>query len=68
MLIVDLTHYREMEKIPSLTAQVSVHAKSRLFNLNKNFPGQLFLDNVNFVAVVSKNTTCIILVDISKRL
>ena len=66
MLIVDLTHYSKMEKIPSLTAQVSVHAKSRLFNLNKNFPGQLFLHNVNFVPVVSKNT--IILVDISKRL
>ena len=62
----DLTHYSKMEKIPSLTAQVSVRAKSRLFNLNKKFPGQLFLDNVNFVPVVSKNT--IILVDISKRL
>ena len=57
MLIVDLTHYSKMEKIPSLTAQVSVRAKSRLFNLSK----KLFLDNVNFVAVVSKNT--IILVD-----
>ena len=47
MLIVDLTHYSKMEKIHSLTAQVSVRAKSRLFNLNKNFPGLLFLDKLN---------------------
>ena len=35
MLIVDLTHYSKMEKIPSLTAQVSVRAKSRLFQFEQ---------------------------------
>ena len=37
MLIVDLTHYSEMEKIPSLTAQVPVQMqKSRLLPFEQN--------------------------------